>query len=156
MHTVSQSTPLEMHPPLNSCSEAMPRHQPCQHVMLMIHPLILSSCVTSCQNFTILLKPTRLMQHITSKDHTTNTYNKRVSKWVTLYDWMCQQLANLIPNGRGLESATTTYMISDGKMDKTTHINRLCKWIQLAPHSVSHQMTPPMRLYGIHQWLNMK
>ena len=37
----------------------------------------------------------------------------------------------------------TTYVISNGKNDRTVHINRLHKRIQPTPHSVSHQMTPP-------------
>ena len=45
----------------------------------------------------------------------------------------------------------TTCIITDGKRDRTVHINRFCKRIQPAPTLVSHQMTPPMRLYGIHK-----
>ena len=50
---------------------------------------------------------------------------------MTLYGWIRQQLENLTPSGRiKAIQGPTTYVITDGRRDRTVHINRLCKRIQ--------------------------
>ena len=73
LHTAPQSMPLQVHPLLNSCSDATLRHHPCQHVMLMIHPLTPNSCVTKLYNF--------VETHMTdAAHHQQRSYNQHVQQ----------------------------------------------------------------------------
>ena len=85
-----------------------------------------------------------------------NMYNKEVSKWVTPFGWIYQHSWQTGSQVGGVWIAKaiqgpTTYMITDGKRDRTIHISRLRKQVQPAPILSESSDDTPMRLYGIHQ-----
>ena len=139
MFTYHTSVHTSTDPLLILCVDTVLIHCPCQHAMLTIHLYILSRYIhcklSKHYNFveTHMIDEAHYQQRSYNQSLQQRSFHVGDTVWLDLPTagkldpkWEGGWLVKAIPG-------PVTYMITDGKRNRTVHINRHYKWIQAAP-----------------------